>query len=183
MRNKAIFAVAASLLTLVGFSATGCSDRTEQAASNTVEGAAQDARNHTEAAGQAVEKTGEAVGSAAEQAGENVAAAGREVATETKQAAKGAAQYTKEAAAGAAKDVEDIGQVATLTPAIKDALIRSKVDASGVDVDTSGEKDTVILKGTVPTAAQKTQAAQVAMKTIKDGGHSFKVKNELTVAK
>lgn len=172
MRNKAIFAVAASLLTVVGFATTGCSDQTEQAASNTVESAGQDVQNHTAAAGQAVEKTGE-----------QVAAAGQEVAQETKEAAQGAAQYTKEAASGAAKDVQDIGQVSTLTPAIKDALIRSKVDASSIDVDTSGEKDTVILKGTVPTAAQKTQAAQVAMQTIKGMGESFKVKNELTVAK
>jgi len=181
-RTNAFFAVAVSVFALTGLTLTGCSDRTEQAASNTVDAAAQDAANHTAAAGQAVEKTGEAV---AEGTKEAVDATGKAV-EKTGEAVKDGAQYTGEAVGGAVKGVgketEDIAQIAKMTPLVKDALIRSKVDASTIDVDTSGEKDTVILRGTVKSEAQKKAAMQSAMAAVKGSGESFKVKSELTVA-
>jgi hypothetical protein len=192
-RSNAFFAVAVSVFALTGLTLTGCSDRTEQAASNTVDAAAQDAANHTAAAGQAVEKTGEAVaegtkeavdatGKAVEQTGEAVATG----AAKTGEAVQKGAEYTGEAVGGAVKGVgkeaEDIAQIAKMTPLVKDALIRSKLDAKTIDVDTSGEKDTVILRGTVKSEAQKKTAMQSAMAAVKGSGESFKVKSELTVA-
>jgi len=182
-RNNVLFAVCASMIALTGITLTGCSDKTQEAASNTVENAGQDAANHTAAAGQAVEKTGETVAEAGKTA---VDATGKAVDATGKAVANGA-EMTGEAVGGAvkgaAKETADIGQIATLTPAIKSAIIASKIDGSTIDVDTSGEKDTVILKGTVKSDAEKKQAAMIAMKTIKDQGKTFKVKNELTVAK
>jgi len=191
-RNNAFFAAAISVFALTGVTLTGCSDKTEQAASNTVEGAAQDAANHTAAAGQAVEKTGEAVadgaqdaavatGQAVEKTGEAVAAG----AAKTGRAVEKSAEYAGEAVGGAVKGVgkeaNDIAQIAKMTPLVKDALIRSKVDADTIDVDTSGEKDTVTLKGTVKSEAMKKTAGMSAMNAIKGAGESFKVKNQLQV--
>jgi len=182
IRKNAFFAVTASLLLLSGVAVTGCSDKTKEAASNTVDGVGQDAQNHAVATGQAVDKAGEKVADASEKA----AVATTEAAKETGQAVKNGAEYTGEAVGGAVKGVaektDDIGKAAKMTPLVKDALIKSKLDASTINVDTAGEADTVILKGTVKTAAHKTQAAQVAMSAIKGAGEHYKVKNELTVA-
>ena len=182
-RNNVLLAITASMIALTGMTLTGCSDKTQQAASNTVESAGQDAQNHAQAAGQAVEKTGETVADAGKEA---VDATGKAVDKTGKAVAKGA-EMTGEAVGGAVKGAaeatEKAGEVATLTPAIKSAIIASKIDGSTVNVDTSAEKDTVILKGTVKSDAEKKQAAMIAMKTIKDKGQTYKVKNELTVAK
>ncbi len=181
-RNNAFFAVALSVFALTGVTLTGCSEQTKDAASNTVEGAAQDTANHTAAAGRAVENTGEAV---AEGAKDAAVATGQAVEA-TGEAVKDGAKYTGEAVGGAVKGVgketEDIAQIAKMTPLVKDALIKSKVDASTIDVDTSGEKDTVILRGTVKSEAMKKMAMQTAMSAVKGSGESFKVKSELTVA-
>lgn len=182
-RNNVLLAITASMIALTGITLTGCSDKTQQAASNTVESAGNDAQNHAAAAGQAVDKAGENVAEAGKEAAQ---ATGEAVDATGKAVAKGA-EVTGEAVGGAvkgvAKETQDAGQVLTLTPAIKSAIIASKIDGSTINVDTSGEKDTVILKGTVKSDAEKKQAAMIAMKTIKDKGETFKVKNELTVAK
>ena len=193
-QNKAFFAVVVSTFLLVGGILTGCSEQTKDAASNTVEGAAKDTANNTAAAGEAVggavANTGEAVGGAVVGAGEAAMGTGEKVADATGKAVEntgeavaGAGKMAGEAVGGAAKEVQDGAQVLTITPKVKSALIASKIDASTVNVDTSGEKDTVILKGTVKSASEKTLAAQVAMKAIRDAGETFKVKNELAVAK
>ncbi len=204
-QNKAFFAVAVSALALTGWTLTGCSDQTKQAANNTVDGAAQDTANHAAAAGQAVDKAGEKVADAGHEAaqatGEAVKETGQAVkkgaeytgeavggaVKETGQAVKKGAEYTGEAVGGAVKGVgkeaEDVAQIAKMTPLVKNALIKSKLDASTIDVDTSGEKDTVILRGTVKSEAEKKTAMQTAMAAIKGSGESFKLKSELTVAK
>jgi len=182
LRRNAFVALTASMIALTGVALTGCSDRTEQAASNTMESAGQDAQNHVDATGKAVEHAGQKV----DAAGREVAEGTKEAAKETGKAVKNGAEYAGEAVGGAVKgadkEVADVGQVMKMTPLVKNALIKSNLDASTIDVDTSGEKDTVILRGTVKTAAQKTQAAQIAMQAIKKDGERFRVKNELTVA-
>lgn len=182
-RNNVLLAVAVSMIALTGITLTGCSDKTKEAASTTVENAGNDAQNHAVAAGQAVDKAGEKVAEtgvkAADATGKAVDATGKAV--------KNGAEMTGEAVGGAVKGAavatEKAGEIATLTPAIKSAIIASKIDGSTVNVDTSGETDTVILKGTVKSDAERKQAAMIAMKTIKDKGQTYKVKNELTVAK
>jgi osmotically-inducible protein OsmY len=182
LRRSAVFALSASLIALTGVALTGCSDRTQQAASNTMDSAAQDTQNHVEATGKAVEKTGENVA----EAGKDVAHDTKMAAKETGQAVKNGADYAGEAVGGAVKGADkavgNAGKAMTITPAVKNALIKSKLDASTINVDTESEANTVVLNGTVKSAAQRTQAAQIAMQAIKDAGERFRVKNELTVA-
>lgn len=170
MRSKTLFAVV-GLLAL--FSVAGCSDKTEQAAETAVQGAAQDTAANVEKAGEATAEAGREVAEGAEKAAEATA-----------EGAKEAGRYASEAVGGAAKEVADAGQSMTLTPTVKNALVADKqINASTIDVDTSGEADTVVIKGTVPSEAAKKRATEVATKALKDAGSNFKVKNELTVSK
>jgi osmotically-inducible protein OsmY len=74
--------------------------------------------------------------------------------------------------AGAAIDA------ATETLDVKAALMAdSTVDASDINVDTFKETKTVVLKGSVPTAAMKTEAGRIAEREA-DG---YKVDNQLVV--
>ena len=64
------------------------------------------------------------------------------------------------------------------TADVKTALTAdTRVDASGINVDTNKDAKTVTLNGTVPTAAQKTLAGEVAMS--KAPGYS--IVNNLTI--
>jgi osmotically-inducible protein OsmY len=83
---------------------------------------------------------------------------------------------------GAEKDTEKIAEktsAATNTVDVKSALIADgRVDASNINVDTSASTRTVVLKGSVPTAQQKTVAEQIA----RDKAEGYKIQNLLTVA-
>lgn len=62
---------------------------------------------------------------------------------------------------------------------IKTALINDgRVDASAINVDTIASTKTVVLKGSVPTAEQRTMAEQIARAQAKD----YRINNQLTVA-
>ena len=144
--------------------------------------------------GQATEKsaeaTGEVVGGAAKEAGENVEQAGEAVAGGVQKAgeaientAENAGEAIGGAVQGAAKETQDAAQSATLTPTVKNALVADKsINASTIDVDTTGERDTVILKGTVRSAAEKKRAGDVAQRALTNAKSNFKIKNNLTVA-
>lgn len=61
---------------------------------------------------------------------------------------------------------------------VKTALMTDDaVDASDINVDTFHETKTVVLKGSVPTAAQKTAAARIATRE----AEGYKIDNKLTV--
>jgi osmotically-inducible protein OsmY len=61
---------------------------------------------------------------------------------------------------------------------VKTALMADDlVDASEINVDTHHETKTVVLKGSVPTAAQKTAAGRIAERE----AEGYKVDNQLTV--
>src|SRR5262245_35818187 len=61
---------------------------------------------------------------------------------------------------------------------VKAALIADgRVDASNINVDTNSSTKTVVLKGTVPTAQQKTTAESIA----KDRAEGYSIVNQLTV--
>lgn len=73
-----------------------------------------------------------------------------------------------DAVAGAAQTVD-----------VKSALIADdRIDTSNINVDTDNDANTVLLKGTVPTAEQRRLAEQIA------GQHAkgYKIINQLTVA-
>jgi len=82
---------------------------------------------------------------------------------------------------GAKRDTEKIVEktaAATQTVDVKSALIADgRVDASNINVDTSSTNKTVVLKGSVPTAQQKTIAEQIA----RDKAEGYTVQNQLTI--
>jgi len=165
--------------------AAGCSDRTEQkareagqetaqaarAAGATVESAADDALKHAERASDAAVN---AAGDARQKAEETVEQASRrtdDAETSLKQAGQSAQQTVNDAVAATGAAVQ--------TAQVKAALIAdSKVDASGIDVDTDAQAKTVTLKGHVPSATQKTLAGVIAEAKVPTG---YRVRNELAV--
>ena len=83
---------------------------------------------------------------------------------------------------GVKQDTEKVAEktaAATNTVDVKSALIADgRVDASSVNVDTNSQTKTVVLKGTVPSAEQKTQAEAIA----RDKAEGYRIVNQLTVA-
>jgi len=62
---------------------------------------------------------------------------------------------------------------------VKAALIADgRVDASNINVDTSASTKTVVLKGSVPTAEQRTVAEAIAREQAK----GYTINNSLTIA-
>jgi osmotically-inducible protein OsmY len=82
---------------------------------------------------------------------------------------------------GAQKDTEKAVEKtagATNTADVKSALIADgRVDASNINVDTQTTTKTVVLKGSVPTAQQKTIAEQIA----RDKAKGYTIQNNLAV--
>ena len=61
---------------------------------------------------------------------------------------------------------------------VKTAIIADKtIDAGAIDVDTYASTKTVVLRGSVPTEAQKTRAEQIA----REHAPSYKIDNKLAV--
>lgn len=102
-----------------------------------------------------------------------------------KKDAENAAQATE---ATAEKAAEKTGEAAAKTGAAVDAAMETfdvkaalmadtRVDASDINVDTNKDTKTVTINGTVPTAAMKTLAGEVAVaKAV-----GFRVVNKLTI--
>ena len=84
-------------------------------------------------------------------------------------------------AQGVAKDTKDNtsavrGGIETVD--VKSALIADKtIDSGAIDVDTYQDKKVVVLRGSVPTEAQKQKAAMIA----KDHAKSYTIDNQLAV--
>jgi hypothetical protein len=82
------------------------------------------------------------------------------------------------AAAEAVREGGRAGDAAMETFDVKAALMRdTRVDAGDINVDTNHQTKTVVLKGRVPTAEQKTIAGEIA--TTQATG--YRVQNDLTV--
>ena len=129
------------------------------ACDNTARGVKQDSANAADAAKDA---TAEAKAKA-DAATAAAKAEGKDEAADVKRAAGSAG-----AAIDAAKETFDV----------KAALMAdSTVDASDINVDTFKETKTVVLKGSVPTAAQKAEAGRIATREA-DG---YKIDNQLVV--
>jgi osmotically-inducible protein OsmY len=94
---------------------------------------------------------------------------------ETKDAAAQAAEKTADAARSAGGAIDAAKQ----TFDVKAALTAdTSIDASHIDVDTNHDTRTVTLKGTVPTAAQKSEAERIA----REKAEGYTIVNDLTVA-
>ena len=99
----------------------------------------------------------------------------REAAQATKDAAGQAAEKAGDAASTAGSAIDAAKQ----TFDVKASLTAdTTIDASHIDVDTSHETRTVTLKGTVPTAAQKTAAERIA----REKAEGYTIVNDLSVA-
>ena len=62
---------------------------------------------------------------------------------------------------------------------VKTALVSdATLDASNINVDTYGDRKLVVLRGTVPTAAQKDEAGRIAQQE----APGYRIDNQLTVA-
>lgn len=97
-----------------------------------------------------------------------------EAAAKADRIAREAQQDAQRTAREAAGRLDAAGE----TFSVKTALMADDiVDASDINVDTVAETRTIVLRGTVPTAEQKTRAAEIAMRE----SEGFKVDNQLTV--
>jgi hyperosmotically inducible protein len=142
------------------------------ACSNTAEGVKEGSRQNGEKARQETQEakaesqdTAHKVGEKAKEVGSKVAEGAKSVGEKIKEGAKEVGSEV-----GAKKQTVDV----------KGALMLDKsIDASHIDVDTDADTKTVTLKGTVPTAAQKAAAENVA----RDKAEGYRVRNQLTVVK
>jgi osmotically-inducible protein OsmY len=95
----------------------------------------------------------------------------------------GAADTAREAGeevGGAVGTAGRAGDAAVQTMDVKTALISDdRVDADDINVDTDHQSKTVVLKGTVPTEAQRTIAEEIATRQ----AEGYRVRNELTIAR
>ena len=82
---------------------------------------------------------------------------------------------------GVKQDTEKVAEKTAAganTVDVKSALIADgRVDASSINVDTNAQTKTVVLKGSVPTAEQKTQAEAIAH----DKAEGYRIVNNLAV--
>lgn len=137
---------------------------------NTAEGVKEDTRENAAKVEQESQQAKEASKDTAEKIGDKAEAAGDKIA----EGAKDVGQAVKEGA----KEVAAEADAKKQTLDVKTALMADKsIDASGINVDTDDETKTVYLKGSVPTAAQRSAATKVAQ----DHAAGYRVRNELTV--
>jgi len=86
------------------------------------------------------------------------------------QTARGVVQDTKDNTTAVKGGLETID--------VKSAIIADKtIDAGAIDVDTYADKKIVVLRGSVPSEAQKTRAGQIA----KDNAEGYTIDNRLAV--
>jgi predicted small secreted protein len=156
------------------------------ACQNTAEGVkrdAKEAKDSADKAAQAVADAAQKTADAAAIAAKDVKEAGKAVAADARDAAKKAADAASlagEKAAEASKEAGTAVAAATNTLDVKAALMIDKtIDARHINVDTDAKTRTVILKGSVPTAEQKTAAEKLA--AAKATGYT--VVNDLAVVK
>ena len=110
------------------------------------------------------------------QQGNDEAPSASEVAKDVKDAASDLAKKAEGAAENLAPKVDAAKQVADVKLAL---MADPNVDGSKIDVDAEESTKTIHLKGTVPTAAQKTAAERIA----RQKAEGWKVHNMLTVAR
>jgi osmotically-inducible protein OsmY len=174
-----------ALVGTTAFFTGACSQQTQDRAQATADSAAADAQQNAQDAKQASENAADRAGDAAERAGDSAADAAKDTGDAIKDAAKDVGQFAKDSAKSAGDVAKDsassaasAADAAVQTVDVKTALIADKrVDASGIDVDTNHRTKTVVLKGHVPSASQKTIAGQIAS----DHAKGYNVRNELTI--
>lgn len=106
------------------------------------------------------------------------AAAAQEEAKDKTDAAKAEAKDEANDAARTAGKAAGSVDAATETLDVKSALMAdSTIDAGDINVDTYHETKTLVLKGSVPTSAQKAEAGRIAARE----AEGYKIDNQLVV--
>jgi osmotically-inducible protein OsmY len=151
-------------------------DKTKEA----LKDAAEAAKPAAEEAGEKLKELGGRAVEGAKDLGDKAADGARKAGDKVEDAADRAGDET-ERGAEKAEGAGDVVSAAAQTTMVKAALMADKdVDASKIDVDTEAATRTVMLKGTVPSAAQRTTAERIAKSKVSKG---YSVHNMLTVAK
>ena len=150
---------------------------------NTAEGVKKDAQEDTAAAQRKAADAEAAARDSAEKAKAATAddrANAKEAAGDAKDSMARAGDKAGDKVADAAKTVGATVDAAKQTLDVKAALMADKtVDASNIDVDTDDKTHAVHLKGTVPSAAQKSEAEKIA----RAHAAGYTIHNMLTVVK
>jgi len=117
----------------------------------------------------------------AEKNADKAAAAAAATKAEAREATAEAKDATKDARAEVKDEVRDASgaiKAAVETIDVKSALMADRtVDASHINVDTFHETKSVVLKGSVKTAAQRAEAARIAAAE----APSYRIDNQLTI--
>ena len=111
-----------------------------------------------------------------QQGGDDEAPSAKQVGRDVKDAAEKTAEAVKDTAEGLGPKIDAAKQLADVKVAL---MADANVDASGINVDADEATKTIHLKGTVPTAAQKTAAERIA----RAKAEGWKIHNMLTVAR
>jgi osmotically-inducible protein OsmY len=158
-------------------------DAAAEKAKEKLQEAAENAKPAAEQAGEKLKELGGKAVEGAKELGDKAVEGAQKAGDKVKEGADKAGDKTASGAEKAGEKAEGAGDAvsaASQTTKFKAALLAEKgVDASHIDVDTDGATKTLMLKGTVPTAAQKTTAERVAKAKVSKG---YTVHNMLTVA-
>ena len=154
--------VQTAILLLAAFVASACQ--------NTREGLEKDA----EQAAPKVERAAERSAQAAREAGREVAAAAAPAAQAIKEGAAAAGQALRQGAAEVASGADAAQQGAQIKAAL---MADETIDSTTIDVETDADTRTIVLKGHVRSAAEKSKAASIA--TAK--APAYRVQNNLEV--
>ena len=180
-------------LAVLAMATPGCDDTAKgmkkdaeenaEAAKPYVDAAAEKAKEKLKEAAENAKPAAEEAGEKLKELGDKAVEGAKDLGHKAEDAADKAEDKTErgaEKAGDKAAGAGDTVSAAAQTTMVKAALMADKdVDASGIDVDTEAATKTVMLKGTVPTAAQKTTAERIAKAKVSKG---YSVHNMLTVA-
>jgi osmotically-inducible protein OsmY len=159
-------------------------DAAAEKAKEKLKEAAEAAKPAAEEAGEKLKELGGKAVEGAKDLGDKAAEGARKAGEKVEEGAEKAGDKTARGAEKTGEKAEGAGDVlsaAKQTTVVKVALMADKdVDSSHIDVDTEASTKTVMLKGSVPTAAQKTTAERIAKAKVSKG---YSVHNMLTVAK
>ena len=159
-------------------------EKNAEAAKPYVDAAAEKAKEKLKEAAEAAKPAAEEAGEKIKELGDKAVEGAKDLGDKAEHVADKASDKTErgaEKAGDKAGDAGDALSAAAQTTMVKAALMADKdVDASGIDVDTEAATKTVMLKGTVPTAAQRATAERIARAKVSKG---YAVHNMLKVAK
>jgi len=160
---------------LAAFSVAGCQ--------KTAEGVASDTERNTEKVAAETREAGREVAEETREAGQEVKEATREAGQEVKEEAREAGQAVGQATENAQEATQDALKVPVWTAKVKSALIADpKISAYNLNVDTDAETNSVRIRGTVPSQAEKDRITQVAKKALGTAAN-VKIDNQVQVGR